>query len=422
METKILIIGAGMAGLTAARELRSGGVDFAVLEAQDAPGGRARTITGATGLPVDLGAHWLHGEDNPLKDMLDEYGIAYAVDDAHAMRCYSGGAMEKVDAGRWLTRYIDRDKARRIEEGTLADCPLPELAANEEGARMLGLFGRMWDGIDPPLFPSAREFLTDENAPGGLQPEGGIGALTTHMLHDIGARIRYGTPVVALVSDEGGVRAVAESGEEFYAKKAIFTGSLGVIKSGLVEFRPKLSAAMREELAGLAMGRMNKIVLELPPEFFARRAIPENFSLELLDDDPPHFCHVRGAGLPFITLFASGAAAARMEHLAGEEAVEYVRKALAPVEELRGFEMHVVGAPIVSAWVGNPYTLGAYSACLPGGSRSWLREEANVYFAGDTFDTRFPASLAGAARSGKVAARMAAYALTRKEALAKQHA
>ena len=73
--TDVLIVGAGVAGLSAAVELKTRGLSCLVIEALDKPGGRARTRRGPTGTPIDLGAHWLHGENTPLRSVLVHYNL-----------------------------------------------------------------------------------------------------------------------------------------------------------------------------------------------------------------------------------------------------------------------------------------------------------------------------------------------------------
>jgi monoamine oxidase len=191
----------------------------------------------------------------------------------------------------------------------------------------------------------------------------------------------------------------------------LFTGSLGVLKSNMVSFQPPLSGDFHEHLAGMAMGRLNKIVIEVDPAFMAARDIPVDWSLELLDNDPPHFCHVRSGGEPIIQLYAAGRQAERIEGMTPAEALDYAISVLRPIDVLRGFGGHILSPAIITRWVANPYTRGAYSCCLPGGRRSGPRREGLIVFCGDTFDERFPASVAGACRSGKAGARMAIEAL-----------
>jgi monoamine oxidase len=87
----VIIIGAGMAGLSAALELKRRGISFAILEAQDQPGGRAITHYFPTGVIADLGAHWLHGKNNPLKDLLDHHDISYCKDEAKNIFIFENG-------------------------------------------------------------------------------------------------------------------------------------------------------------------------------------------------------------------------------------------------------------------------------------------------------------------------------------------
>ncbi len=400
--TKVIIIGAGMAGLAAALALKARGISYVILEAAGHPGGRAVTVTTATGTPVDLGAHWLHGEDTPLRPLIDSYGIGYRADEESGMLICENGTTRHADSEDWLDSVVDQGKADGIKAGTLPDCPLPDLGKDARARRMLTVFGQLWNGVEPPLEPSALEFLTDENTPGGLQPDGGMGAVIAAMAGDAGD-IRYDTVVTGVGADADGV-VVHSTAETWHADYVLVTVSLGVLKSGAIAFDPPLGSAMADYLGGITMGTMNKIIAEVHPGFFHARNIPVDFALELLDGDPPHFCHLHSAGQPVITLFVCGKHAAEVEAMDDAAALAYLIRVLAPVEQLKGFEKHMVGAPTRSGWVGNPFTRGAYSACLPGGKRTGPRFEGRIGFCGDTFDTRFPASLAGAFRSGQAAA------------------
>jgi monoamine oxidase len=404
--TDVIIIGAGMAGLSAALELRARGIDTLILEAQDHPGGRARTVTTETGTPVDLGAHWMHGEDTPLKALLDRYGIEGHRDHGDNLLIVEGGRVRTADADDWLEGGIDHKRAEGIRNGTLPDCPLPDLATSAQARGMLTEFGLMWNGLEPPLLPSAFEFLTDENTPGGLEVKAGVGAVISRMAGEAGS-IEYGVAVTA-VAQRGDRVEVHAAERQRQAKAVMFTGSLGVLKGGAVAFDPPFSPDTQALLDGLVMGTMNKIVAELDPAFFAERNIPVDQSLELLDGDPPHYCHVNGAGLPLINLYVSGKHAVDVETMDQAAALAHLRQALSPVDRLHGWEDHLKGPLLLSAWGSNPYVRGAYSAALPGTRRSGPRKEGRLILCGDTFDPRFPASLAGAFLSGQAAARMVA--------------
>lgn len=401
---EVIIIGAGMAGLSAALELKKRSISYVLLEAADEVGGRARTLHLPSGVDADLGAHWMHGEGNPLGRLVREYGIRCHKDKAAKFIIFEKGMRREVGAD-WLEQAVDPDLANWIRRGEELDRPLPDLGRDEESRKTLLNFGRLWNCIDPPIEPSAREFLTDENTPGGLQPEGGMQSLTAKMAADAGfENIHLNTTVTVISAGAENVRVETAGGGIWDAKQALFTGSLGVLNNGMITFDPPLSDAFRAHLAGLVMGTMDKIILELDPEFFEERGIAPDMAVELLEETPPHFCHIRSAGAPLVTLFIAGERAKKIENFTSAEALAYARHVLSPVEELKGFEERLASPPVVTNWSSNPYARGAYSSCLPGHRRSGPWAEGKICFCGDTFDERFPASLAGAFLSGQKAA------------------
>lgn len=407
----VIIIGAGITGLTAALECKRAGLSWRILEACDQPGGRARSRSLSSGRTVDLGAHWLHGEDNPLKAELDRYGISYRRDGGDAIHIQENGALRQA-GDDWLDKAIDRDKADAVLSGGAPDCALTELAVDAEARKVLGDFALLWDGVDPPVVPSAHEFLSDGSTPGGLQIDGGMGELIGHMAEEAGlGRIHLRTSVSKIAETDDGVRIQAMDGSHWFGRRVLFTGSLGVLKSNMISFQPPLSGDFHEHLAGLVMGRVNKIVIEVDPAFLAARDIAADMAIELLDGDPPHFCHVHSAGQPVIQLYVAGRQAEKIEAMTPAEALAYAAGVLRQVEPLRGFDGHVLSPVIVTRWVANPYARGAYSCCLPGVKRSGPRVEGAIVFCGDTFDEQFPASVAGAYRSGQAGARLVIEAL-----------
>jgi monoamine oxidase len=401
----VIIIGAGMAGLAAAVALKRAGVSFRVLEAADTVGGRARTRILRSGVTADLGAHWLHGEGNPLLAEVSRYGVVTRPDQGDAIWVYSNDEVRQEDADTWLEAAIRGDLAAAVRAGEHADVALPELGVDDAARETLSTFGLLWNGVQPPVYPSAREFLTDENTPGGVHLEGGMCALTAAMLAEVGAdSVHLRTSVCRVSEIPEGVRIQSMDGSVWMARRVIFTASLGVIQGRLVTFTPDLSRAFHEQLAGLVMGYVNKIVIEVDQAFLADHGVPVDMALELLDGPAPHFCHVHSAGQPVIQIYAGGKQAEAIESLAADQALAYASEILAPVEVLKGFEAHVVSPPIVTRWVANPYTRGAYSCCLPGARRTGPVTEGLVTFCGEAFDERFPASLPGAFRSGQTAA------------------
>lgn len=404
MMTDVLIIGAGLAGLSAALACRDAGLDVRLLEAGAGPGGRALTRRIGSGQPADMGGHWLHGEDSPLRGVIGRYGLEACADEGE-FYISENGVLRQSDED-WLERAIDDDLARRIRLGETPDIPLPDLARDAHSRVWLEDFGYLWNGLEPPLRPSAREFLTDENTPGGLQLTKGVGALIEALANDVGhARIRSHTVVTHLISISDSVCARGSDGSTWLARRAIVTVSLGVLTSGMIAFDPPLSDATRAHLDGMVMGEMNKIVIAVDPAFFRQRRIALDTAYELLNSRPPHFCHAHSGGLPLIQLYVCGQRARQIERLSAEQATGYVSALLRHIPALAGFEAHMQGPPLISTWSSHLFTQGAYSALLPGHQRSGPRVEGPIVLCGEAFDERFPASLAGAWRSGQAAVR-----------------
>ena len=101
---KIVIVGAGAAGLTAARELQRLEQDFLLLEASHRIGGRAYTEVLAPGMPFDLGAHWLmEPSRNPLMRLAERDQMRLEKDGKH----YTAGRY--FEDGEWLPEGSDQE-------------------------------------------------------------------------------------------------------------------------------------------------------------------------------------------------------------------------------------------------------------------------------------------------------------------------
>ena len=99
---RIVVIGAGLAGLAAARELQKRGHEVVIVEARDRIGGRIWTSTQWPDMPLDFGATWIHGvSGNPLTDLAEEIQASRLVTSrvGYALRTFSGGYEKHGRAG-----------------------------------------------------------------------------------------------------------------------------------------------------------------------------------------------------------------------------------------------------------------------------------------------------------------------------------
>lgn len=270
----IVVVGAGMAGLGAARALHDAGLAVTVVEGRDRIGGRVWTDD-SRGRPVDLGASWVHGvTGNPLVRLAAEAGVdLIPFDDEDEVVRRAGRPVAEAD----LQAAQDvLDRARRAARdltaaasfadalaAALADGPLDERQRRVLDTLVTATIEHEFAAPIGRL--SAREGDEGRELRGGdALPAGGYGALATHLARGLDIRTGMTVARVELDPPDGGAAAVTgRDGTRLEADAVIVTVPLGVLQAGAIEFRPELPAPHRSAIARLGMGLLDKVVLEL---------------------------------------------------------------------------------------------------------------------------------------------------------------
>ena len=396
----VVVIGAGAAGLAAARAAQESGLAFVLIEASGRAGGRAFTDRTSFGAPFDDGCHWLHSASiNPFTALADRYGFGYR---------RAVGQRRIHDGAGWLSGrrfaraagFIDEAFAA-VHAAGAAGRDIAAAAAVDGGSPHARLFHRSFTGYmaaEPELvsvFDTSRYRDTGENWP----VTDGFGALV--LRHGVGLPIALDCPATAI--DWSGRRLrIATARGTLTARAIILTPSTGVLAAGRIRFTPALPAWKQEAIAALPMGSANKIA-------FA-------FATNPFGDVVPHFALLDGAGdqgaaiyidpprRPQATLFLGGAEARALE-LAGPAAMlDHGRERLAAM--FGADILRRITASRSTAWQGDPWFAGAYAVTRPG--RGEAREalirpvEDRLFFAGeaaslDSFSTAHGAHLSGIA-------------------------
>ena len=412
-EPEVLVVGAGAAGIAAARVLRALGRSVRVLEAGLRLGGRAFTDV-SLGAPFDQGASWLHeAEANPLTPLAQSLGFTLH-DSGRRQRellLVAGGrpatAEERAAWAAAVDAFDAAAEARARQGGP--DIPLSEAVPR----------GGPWDATATHWLadminaaPAAETSLQDyvATALDGWNPQvaEGVGTLLLRLAEGLpvttGApvrRLRWNGPVVA----EGPFGSLR-------ARAAIVTVPTAVLATGGIAFDPPLPAALQEAIAGLPLGLLSKVALRAAGEDrlglgpFARLGR----QVEGPGDSPMSWMlwpFGRDHAVGFIggerawALSREGPAAA--EAVARAELAQY----FGPAAVARVF---APGA-VVTRWGEDPLFLGAYSHALPGhaGARAVLAgaalAEGRLRFAGEACHARYAATVGGAWDSGEQAAR-----------------
>ena len=320
-----IVIGAGIAGLAAARYLEDRGERVTILEARNRIGGRIWTWRDLS-CPVDLGASWIHGyRRNPIAAIARANDIATRTTDYDNLSAYSSDGEfipDRVLAGLYgdaeglfeeaaaLAAALDDDisigdavdralAGEQLSDGerVFLDWYLAELEVTS-GASMSDLSSRYVD--------SDRTF----GGPDHLFP-GGYDRIVEIVAGDL--EIETGQVVRQLDYGDGAVRVYTDSGE-FTGDRAIVTLPLGVLKANRVTFNPPLPEWKTAAIRRLGMGVLNKIALQFADVFWPQDR--EFFAyLSRTAGEYPSFLNMDYyADRPVLVAFVGGPFARRMEN------------------------------------------------------------------------------------------------------------
>lgn len=258
LDTDFIIIGAGAAGIAAARLLLGLGRRVLVLEARDRVGGRAWTSTEALGLPWDRGAQWLHNwRDNPLWSLARRAGRDPIWSDFENMQVTGpDGAAQALFAGfDALDDQIDRAATQATAQTRLDT--LITGAPWADAALHLSALSIGGDPAQIALHDAAMmESGADALVPGG--PGGLLGALAQ------GLPIQLGHVVRAIDMRAGDHLVVSGDFGQLSARAVLVTIPPMVLVQGALAVTPPLPARHREAFAALRPADFIKVGLRLP--------------------------------------------------------------------------------------------------------------------------------------------------------------
>ena len=420
----VLIIGAGVAGLTAARDLTAAGVRVLVLEARVRMGGRILTHHTPDG-PVELGAEFVHGAVEETLSVAREAALALRETDRGAPRVKGANreTAEETDTPADVFSAMDVVLAHATADGP--DESFQHLVERadvgaEIKARCLALV-EGYHAADPARI-SVRSLLKNTAAderPGANRQfrfTNGYDGLVTAIFQRIDPAlcdVRLDTVVTAVSWGSRRVVVRTSTGEELAAPQLIVTVPLGVLKAGTIEFSPRL--ADKEEIIGrLEMGDAERVSLCLASDAWVAhdRFPPEGF---LFTGEPPFpvWWVSRPPPFPVVTGWAGGRNARALRQLGGAARVDAAVSALAAAlgadagrlrQDLRGGFSH--------NWLADPFARGAYSYAGVGGSEAGdelaVPIDGTLFFAGEATESDGQnGTVHGAIASGRRAAKQA---------------
>jgi monoamine oxidase len=397
-DVDVVIVGAGAAGLGAAKVCRANGLTFKVLEAMNRIGGRAFTSSEHFGVPFDIGCAWLHGADrNPFFPEAQAAGWTLRYHDMALDQLYFGNRKAEETEIAEMNR-ADAALAAALETYRGADDRLSAVIGKGHGMRAVATYAGPMDFAQDLDEISIADFKRAADLEPNYFTKEGFGALVARFGADVPVdlntpvrRIVWNGPDAAVETDRGAIRA----------KKVIVTVSTGVLAFGNIEFEPELPPRYVESFFDLPMGMLAKIPLEIKGARLGMKPF-DDLLIERLARHDIYFLAfpfdkdlmVGFVGGDFAwELSVAGEAAARdfaIDRLAGVFGAD-VRKR--------------VGQSMMTNWGAEPTVRGAYAAARPGraAARDILAEPVaeKLYFAGEALAGPLIQTCGGARLSGQ---------------------
>ncbi|CAA6655546.1 unnamed protein product [Spirodela intermedia] len=400
-QPSVVIVGAGLAGLAAARQLLRFGFRVVILEGRKRCGGRVYTkkMEGSNkSAAADLGGSGqvpLYRPDgspvDPDTDMKVENAFNRLLDKASRLRQLMGEVSMDVSLGAALETFREvYGDAVNEEEMNLFNWHLANLEYANAGL-LSKLSLAFWDQDDPYDMGGDHCFLP-----------GGNGRLVQALAENL--PIFYEKTVHTIRYGPDGVQVIA-GGQVYEGDMVLCTVPLGVLKSGAIKFVPELPQRKLDGIKRLGFGLLNKVAMLFPRVFWST----DLDTFGHLSDDPSR----RGE----FFLFYSYATVA--DH-APTDAVTLVLQILRGIFEPQGIDVPDPIQTVCTRWGTDSFSLGSYSHVAVGASGDdydILAEtvgDGRLFFAGEATTRRYPATMHGAFMTGlREAANMAHHANAR---------
>lgn len=425
----VIVIGGGVAGISAARALHDASFQVVVLESRDRLGGRVHTDY-SFGFPVDLGASWLHGvcKENPLAPLIGRLGLplyrtsgdnsvlydhdleSYALFDMDGNQVPQELVTKVGEAFEDILRETDKVRQELSEDMSILQAfsivyeRRPDLRLEGLSHKVLQWYlCRMegWFAADAETI-SLKSWDQEELLPGGhgLMVRGYLPVINTLAK---GLDIRLNHRVTSIVRRYNGVKVTVEDGTTFIADAAVIALPLGVLKSKAIKFEPRLPEWKEAAIADLGVGIENKIILHFEKVFW-----PNVEFLGVVAESSygcSYFLNLHKAtGHSVLVYMPAGKLARDIEKMSDEAAANFAFIQLKKI-------LPDASSPIqylVSRWGSDKNSLGSYSYDTVGKSHDLYERLRipidNLFFAGEATSALYPGSVHGAFSTGQMAA------------------
>lgn len=381
----VVVIGAGMAGVTAGRALARGGLDVVVVEATGRVGGRVHTIRDFADHPVEAGAEFVHGSKASTWEDLRAGGFNTVPVP------YLWSWFNLAGSTKWLPRHL-------IHPGVWRSFNILWSLGRFSGDDCSAETFIQRNGYQGRARELAQLTLT-AHLPGSLNAVGIAGLKADGVLHlesglnhrvvsgyDLlpqqiatGLDVRFGFRVRTIARQTEGVTVSSTSGDVVAARAAITTLPHGVLAHGVVEFDPPLPAMKTAAIERIATGAVTKVLLAFDHRFWHRK------TAQVVCGTGPVTLYwptsFRIAGPPVLSAYATGPRGQALSDVGAAEATEIVLDDIERVFPGSGPRAALIGSRFID-WASDPNAYGGYTFLPPGavGARADLAAPTETLF------------------------------------------
>jgi len=403
VDNDVIVVGAGVAGLGAARALSDAGFDVLICEAHSRIGGRVQSLRRSREHVIELGAEFIHGDTVSTWQLVRQLTLSTSVDARWDGRMVWDG--QQLQRMTHLVPHDPQLRALLTIEDALLDYSGPDMsfASWLESHGYTGVARHLADirlSHSAATMPERQsvlamrsDLLASEHLGGNDHHiEAGYSQIIYHLAD--GITIWCDTPVIAIHDEGSCCRVVLGDGRTRTARYVVVTVPLTILKAGLIRFDPALSAAKTTAIHAIDMHAALKVVLQFDQPFW-----PEDMSFLTLSDPAPVWWTPR-SGSPYLMGLFTGERAQHMRMMPDIVAtcVTHITQAFALTTT------PVLQWSHVEDWLADPWIRGGYSSVPVGahGQRDALAAaHGRVHFAGEaTALDGQSASVHGALSSG----------------------
>lgn len=414
----VLVLGAGIAGLAAAHTLTDNGWSVIVLEARNRVGGRMWTDL-SLGVPLDLGASWIHGVNgNPITKLAKQFGVkTVPTNDENSIEFAADGSELPDDEFVRMEELFEEiyEEVAGMQDSTDEDMPLQAAfdqviasrRLSEADLRRLNYYTHLVTALE--YGADAKDLSlwwwdSDEEF-GGVEVifPGGYNQITDGLAKGLDIRLGEVVEIVRYGSD--GVKVETSAGS-YAAEKAVVTFPLGVLKQASVKFEPPLPESKQAAIDRLGMGVLNKVYLKFPEAFWGEDVETISYVGERLGEWCDWLSFVPFTSEPILMAFHGGDKGFALEDLSDDE---IVAGAMQTLRMMFGDDIPQPEGVLITRWGKDPFSFGAYSHIPPfasGDDYDALAEPVDgvLFFAGEATSREYPSTVHGAYLSGVRAA------------------